>query len=83
MINYGFIQTLEGNSNIGYVPDPEHSKSGVTIASGFDLGARRLSDLIGLPKTIIDKLAPYLSLKGTRPNPSCYPARYTYQMKSV
>lgn len=64
LINYDFIQRLEGNSNIGYVPDPEHSNSGVTIASGFDLGARRLSDLIGLPKPIIDKLTPYLMLKG-------------------
>jgi GH24 family phage-related lysozyme (muramidase) len=63
-INYEFISKLEGMSLIGYVPDPEHSNSGVTIASGFDLGARRLSDLIGLPKQLIDKLTPYLGLKG-------------------
>jgi hypothetical protein len=63
-INYNFISKLEGSSNIGYVPDPEHSSSGATIASGFDIGARRLSDLIGLPKPIIDKLTPYLGLKG-------------------
>ncbi|MEC9061538.1 MAG: pesticin C-terminus-like muramidase [Pseudomonadota bacterium] len=64
MIDYAFIQKLEGNSNKGYVPDLEHSNSGVTIASGFDLGARRLSDLIGLPKPIIDKFTPYLGIKG-------------------
>ena len=63
-VNMDFIEDREGFKIIGYVPDAEGSKSGVTIASGFDLGARKLSDLNGLPEEIINKLEPYLGLKG-------------------
>lgn len=62
-INYQFIAELEGNSLTGYVPDPDNSNSGVTIGSGFDLGQRSRTDLIGLPKCLIGKLAPYLGKK--------------------
>ncbi len=63
-VDMDFIEDREGFKIIGYVPDAEGSKSGVTIASGFDLGARKLSDLNGLPEEIINKLEPYLGLKG-------------------
>tara|TARA_B110000285_G_C14799921_1_gene456916 strand:- start:41 stop:715 length:675 start_codon:yes stop_codon:yes gene_type:complete len=63
-IDFDFIKDREGFEIIGKVPDAKGSKSGVTIASGFDLGARKLSDLNGLPKEIIDKLKPFLGLKG-------------------
>ena len=58
------IASYEGNKLIGTVPDAENSKSGVTIASGFDLGARNVNDLKGLPTDIIKKLEPFLGLKG-------------------
>ena len=48
-IDFDFILEQEGFETEGYVPDAENSKSGVTIASGFDLGARVLEDLKGLP----------------------------------
>ena len=63
-VDMDFIEDREGFEIIGYVPHAEGSKSGVTIASGFDLGARKLSDLNGLPEEIINKLEPYLGLKG-------------------
>ena len=63
-IDWDFIAKREGNKLKGYVPDPTGSDSGVTIASGFDLGARGLSDLAGLPDSIIEKLKPFLGFKG-------------------
>ena len=64
-IDWDFIGELEGKRKLkGYVPDAEGSDSGVTIATGFDLGARNLSDLSGLPQDIIDILTPYLGVKG-------------------
>ncbi|EJL7013482.1 type VI secretion system tip protein VgrG [Vibrio cholerae] len=65
MINFDFIKELEGVKKHGYVPDVKGSNSGVTIASGLDLGARSKSDLItlGLPTSLIDKLTPYLGYK--------------------
>jgi hypothetical protein len=58
------IASYEGNKLQGYVPDAKGSKSGVTIASGLDLGARSVNDLKGLPENIITKLKPFLGLKG-------------------
>ena len=63
-VDFNFIEDREGFEIIGKVPDAKNSKSGITIASGFDLGARKLSDLNGLPKEIINKLKPFLNLKG-------------------
>ena len=63
-IDFDFILKQEGFETQGYVPDAENSKSGVTIASGFDLGARVLEDLKGLPNDIVELLTPFLSLKG-------------------
>ena len=65
-IDWGFIEKLEGNELIGSVPDASGSKSGVTIASGFDLGARNEADLKGLPQDIIDTLKPFLGFKGAK-----------------
>ena len=64
-IDFDFILEQEGFKTQGYVPEATRSKSGVTIASGFDLGARNENDLKGLPQDIIDTLRPYLGIKGT------------------
>lgn len=64
MIDFSFIHTLEGNSCVGYVPDPEHSSSGVTIGSGFDLGARCEDELSNsFSSDLAAKLKPYATLK--------------------
>ena len=65
-IDFDFILKQEGFETKGYVPDAKNSKSGVTIASGFDLGARKLEDLKGLPQDIIDLLKPFLGFKGVQ-----------------
>jgi hypothetical protein len=62
-IDYNFISDLEGGQKLnGYVPASGVSKSGVTIATGFDLGARNESDLkaLGIGGTLLTKLKPYL-----------------------
>ena len=67
-MDFSFIQNLEGTENQGYVPKDKDGKvlgqSGVTIASGFDLGQRKNADLKGLPGDLIKKLQPYLGVKG-------------------
>lgn len=66
-VNFGFISALEGGPTLtGYVPDPDKSNSGVTIATGFDLGQRTDSDLVAmLPEhsELVDKLAIYCGYK--------------------
>lgn len=66
-VDFGFISSLEGGPALcGYVPDPEQSISGVTIATGFDLGCRSDSDLVALlPEhgELVDKLALYCGHK--------------------
>ena len=66
-INFDFIHELEGGSVLSaYVPVPENSTSGVTIAAGFDLGAKSVKDLrkLALNATFIGKLYPYIGLQG-------------------
>lgn len=66
-IDWEFIASLEGKGKTdGYVPDASGSKSGVTIATGFDLGQRNESDLttLGLSADLVTKLKPYLGKKG-------------------
>jgi len=61
-VDFGFIGNLEGGQWLkGYVPNPAGSQSGVTIATGFDLGARNSNDLqsLGLPATLVNKLSRY------------------------
>ena len=65
-IDYKFLSQLEGGSKItGYVPAASVSKSGVTIATGFDLGQRNEADLkrLGLSIALTTKLKPYLGKK--------------------
>lgn len=66
-IDYRFLGKLEGGSRtIGYVPAPGASKSGVTIATGFDLGQRNEDDLraLKLDQALITQLRPYLGMTG-------------------
>ena len=65
-IDWKFILEQEGYKLKGYVPDAKNSKSGVTIASGFDLGQRNENDLTGLPKEIIELLTPFLGFTGVK-----------------
>ena len=67
-VDFDFIKEQEGFETTVYVPRDRGGKkalenSGVTIASGFDLGMRSEKDLEGLPKSIINKLKPYLGLQ--------------------
>lgn len=65
-IDYKFLSELEGGSKTtGYVPAAGVSKSGVTIATGFDLGQRNEADLkkLGLSLALVNKLKPYLGRK--------------------
>ena len=67
-IDYTKIIEFEGGiMTFGYVPDPIHSKSGVTIAGGVDLGQRTLEGLrqLKLHPDLEKKLIPYLGLKQT------------------
>lgn len=61
-INFDFISIFEeGSLNVGYVPDAANSKSGVTIAIGFDLDARNVRDLksLKLSTSLVDLLSPF------------------------
>lgn len=66
-VNFGFIAALEGGPVLtGYVPDAEKSNSGVSIATGFDIGQRTDSDLVALlpqHSELVDKLAFYCGHK--------------------
>lgn len=65
-IDFSFISAFEGGQKLaGYVPASGVSNSGVTIATGFDLGARNEADLkkMNLSTGLINKLKPYLGLK--------------------
>jgi len=61
MIDFNFIGELEGFSLNGYVPDPKKSKSGVTIASGFDIGQCSAEEVErAFPEQLSNKLKPYV-----------------------
>jgi len=65
-VDYAFLSAREGGSKTtGYVPAASSSESGVTIATGFDLGQRSESDLkgLGLSAGLIGKLKPYVGKK--------------------
>jgi hypothetical protein len=61
-VDFAFIASLEGDQWLrGYVPMKSNvvmSKSGMTVASGFDLGQWYLVDLqrLGLPETLMKKI---------------------------
>lgn len=68
LIDYGFLSAREGALVLdGYVPAPTVSRSGVTIATGVDLGQRSKAGLraLGLPLSLVDKLTPYLGVTRT------------------
>jgi hypothetical protein len=70
LVNWGLIQGFEGSSLKGDVPLDANghpaSQSGVTIASGFDLGAHDTHDFqtLGFSAQLTNKLTPYIGLKG-------------------
>jgi len=66
-IDWRFISDLEGGQILtGYVPDPAGSMSGVTIATGVDLGQMSADDInaLNIPDSLKSKLAPYATRKG-------------------
>jgi hypothetical protein len=66
-IDHDFVSDREGGSvTTGYVPAAQVSKSGVTVATGFDLGARNTDDLsaLGLSPALKAKLTRYCGKKG-------------------
>lgn len=64
LVGYSFVKGEEGTKLNGYVPNM--GVSGVTIASGLDLGQQSMSRLrsFGILDSVISKLAPYVGLKG-------------------
>ncbi|WP_455204551.1 pesticin C-terminus-like muramidase [Kaarinaea lacus] len=65
-IDFSFISSLEGGQQLrAYVPASGVSNSGVTVATGFDLGARNEADLkkLNLSTSLQKKLKPFLGLK--------------------
>lgn len=65
-VDFKFISQLEGGrATTGYVPAAGVSSSGVTIATGFDLGQRNIVDIkaLGLSAALVEKLKPYLDKK--------------------
>ena len=82
-VDWDFIGKQEGNRLKGYVPDADNSNSGVTIASGFDLGARALSDLSGLPDEIVKTLEPFLGLKGAEAKEAASKLKINKQQSAV
>ena len=62
-VNWDFITGSEGFKLQGYVPDA--GNSGVTIATGFDLGQWTATALESLPPDLQARLEPYLGLRGS------------------
>lgn len=67
-IDWQFISSLEGGQRLSaYVPKMQGggNKSGVTIATGFDIGQRSAADIMNmpLPQSLKVKLLPYVGLK--------------------
>jgi len=64
-IDYGLIGELEGNVLEANVPDPRGSKSGVTVGTGIDLGARTREDFAGFEnQELLDRFDQYYGLQG-------------------
>lgn len=66
-IDWSFISALEGGPKCdGYVPDAAGSRSGVTVATGVDIGqmsADRI-DRLDIPPALKEKLKPYAGVTG-------------------
>ena len=66
-IDWGLIRDFEGAGIlVGYVPAPSSSRSGVTIATGVDLGARSAAEIaaLNIPGPLRSELIPYAGLQG-------------------
>lgn len=69
-VDWNFIRVSEGYKDHGYIPYNNDGtiagNSGITIASGFDLGQHSAADIdqIGLPATTAAALKGYVGLKG-------------------
>lgn len=65
MIDWNFIASLEGKDVLtGYVPNPSGSRSGVTIATGVDLGRLTRAEILRLPEDVRSAIAPYIGRIG-------------------
>ncbi len=65
-IDWDFIAAREGGRQLeGYVPMPDTSRSGVTIATGCDIGQRRVADIdaLDIPAGLKERLKPYCGLR--------------------
>ncbi len=65
-IDWSFIGSEEGGQQLhGYVPMPDTSQSGVTVATGVDIGQRTEMEIdqLGLPDRLRQKLRPYCGLR--------------------
>ena len=77
-IDWRFISDLEGGQRLaGYVPDPTGSNSGVTAATGVDLGQMSSDDIstLDIPDTLKSKRSPTWSQgPGCTKLPVCKPS---------
>jgi murein DD-endopeptidase MepM/ murein hydrolase activator NlpD len=67
-IDFAFISSCEGGQSLrATVPDADHSQSGVTVATGFDLGCRdaRALQQLGLSQDLRTRLSKYLGKQGS------------------
>lgn len=66
MIDWAFISAREGGQQLhGYVPTGnDGNKSGVTIATGIDLGYYSRDAVAGLPNALRVKISPFIGLIG-------------------
>lgn len=62
-VDWRFITNQEACRLVGYVPEGS-DESGVTIATGVDLGQQGPTFLLGLPAGLPSRLRPYLGKKG-------------------
>jgi LysM repeat protein len=65
-VDPNFIRGQEGFRLDGYVPDPQSSRSGVTVGTGVDIGQMSAADIgaLDIPQGLKQKLAPYAGLIG-------------------
>jgi hypothetical protein len=64
-VDFGFISQLEGGQQlVGKVPNAQTSQSGVTVATGVDIGQMSVQgiDALDIPSDLKDKLRPYAGL---------------------
>lgn len=67
-VDYSFLTEVEGFESTGYIPKKGGKiigQSGVTIASGLDLGQQSVKGLrdMGIPNDLVKRMEPYIGLK--------------------